>query len=204
MATTGSGTFEAITFTPCGITLAPNSQYVLFASVSKLSGSGTGAWGMIGSDVYPGGTAVYINNGSDPTQWTSTPWNTFGGPDLAFQVVWSAGSSSAYDLSFQDDYGRSTLCVNSTTGAWQYTVLKGNGAGQTYWGMGTIFTGSGYLRLEAAPGSGYGLTLIYYTTAHRATATFTYRPDAVSSALYDANTLDDEATCGGGPTPTLH
>ena len=106
--------------------------------------------------------------------------------------------ASAYDLSFQDDYGRSDLCVNSTTGAWQYTVLKGNGAGKSFSGPGTIVKGSGYLRLEAAPGSDFGLTLIDYTTAHRATATFTYRPDAVSSALYDQDTTNAQP-CGGRP-----
>jgi hypothetical protein len=105
--------------------------------------------------------------------------------------------TSTYNLSFQDDYGRSDLCVNSTTGGWQYTVLKGNGAGNVYTGTGTVVNGTGYMRLTATPGSGYGLTLIYYTTAQRATATFTYRPDAVSSALYDRNTLDD-LPCGGG------
>ena len=103
----------------------------------------------------------------------------------------------SYDMGFQDDYGRSTLCVNSTTGAWQWAVLKGNSAGKAYSGTGTVVNGSGYMRLTATAGSGYGLNLIYYTTAHRATATFTYRPDAVSSALYDQNTLNDTASCGG-------
>ena len=99
--------------------------------------------------------------------------------------------ASIYNLTFMDDYGRSQLCVDSTTGAWQWSVLKGNGTGKVYTGAGTVMNGSGYMRLAAAAGSGYGLSLIYYTTAHRATASFSYRPDAVSSALYDANTTDD-------------
>ena len=107
----------------------------------------------------------------------------------------------SYDLSFLDDYGRSQLCVSSASGAWQYSVLKGNGTGKIYTGCGPVVTGSGYMRLTATPGSGYGLNLIYYTTAHRATATFTYRPDAVSSALYDQNTTNNQTTCGGGTQP---
>ena len=106
------------------------------------------------------------------------------------------GVISQTNLSFMDDYGRSQLCVNGFTGAWQWTVFKGNGAGNVYSGTGTLVNGSGYMRLTATAGSGYSLSLIYYTTAHRATATFSYRPDAVSSTLYDANTLDDPA-CGG-------
>jgi hypothetical protein len=110
-------------------------------------------------------------------------------------------STSAYDLGFMDDNGRSQLCVNSSTGAWQYSVLMGNGAGNIYTGPGTVVNGSGYMRLTSTPGSGFGLSLMYYTTAHRASATFYYRPDAVSSALYDANTLDDKVSCGAITPP---
>ena len=105
-----------------------------------------------------------------------------------------------YDWHFADDYARSELCVNSQSGTWLYKVLKGNGAGNTYSGTGTITTGSGYARLTAAPGSGVGLNLTYYTTAHRATATFTRRSDAVSSALYDKDTTNSGA-CGLTPPP---
>lgn len=85
------------------------------------------------------------------------------------------------------------MCANSYTGSWAYMVLKGNGAGNTYVGTGTITVGSGYKRFTATPGSGWGLNLIYYTNAHRATATFTYRAAAVSSALYDKDTTNDGA-----------
>ena len=108
---------------------------------------------------------------------------------------------SAFDLSFMDDYSRSQLCVDSATGAWQWSVLKGNGAGNVYTGAGTVMNGSGYMRVVAAAASGYGLNFIYYTTVHRATGSFTYRPDAVSSALYDANTLDDKVSCGAVDQP---
>ncbi len=105
--------------------------------------------------------------------------------------------------SFLDDYGRSQLCVDIATGGWQYSVLKGNGAGNIYTGQGSVMLGNGYMRMTALAGSGYGLSLIYYTTVHRATATFSYRPDAVGSALYDLNTLDDQTSCGAEAAPPI-
>ena len=120
--------------------------------------------------------------------------------DLSWQLLGTA-VQQGYDLGFMDDYGRSQVCVNSSTGAWQWTVLKGNGAGNVYTGAGTVMNGSGYMRVMAAAASGYGLNFIYYSTVHRATGSFSYRPDAVSSALYDANTTDDVTTCGGGTLP---
>jgi hypothetical protein len=90
--TGGSGSFQWITFNTGGVNLTPGGQYVLFASVSKdyLAGSGNGSWGYLGgADVYPGGGFVYLNNGGDPSQWTSQTWSTWlgGGPDdLAFKA----------------------------------------------------------------------------------------------------------------------
>ncbi len=110
--------------------------------------------------------------------------------------VMSVLSASSYDWHFADDYGRSEMCINSATGAWLYKVLKGNGAGTTFAGAGTITTGSGYSRLVAVAGSGVSLNLTYYTTAHRATATYSSR--TVASALYDADTTND-GTCGLTP-----
>ena len=91
--TLGSGNFEAITFTPGGVALAPSTQYVLFASVSKLSGSGLGPWGLTSSDAYPGGAMVYINNGSDPSLWTSTSWSRISARDLAFKANFNGASA---------------------------------------------------------------------------------------------------------------
>ena len=38
------------------------------------------------SDVYSRGEFVYQNNTGDENHWTTTPWETFGGDDLAFKV----------------------------------------------------------------------------------------------------------------------
>jgi hypothetical protein len=37
---------------------------------------------------YAGGTFVYQNNSGDKSQWTTTPWNSFG-LDLAFKAYLS-------------------------------------------------------------------------------------------------------------------
>ena len=49
------------------------------------NGQLSGVWGLVG-DVYGAGGFVYINNGSDPSEWTTVNWNTFGGSDLAFKA----------------------------------------------------------------------------------------------------------------------
>ncbi len=88
MATLGSGTFEEVDFKTEGITLAAGTQYVLFASVSEETGSGYGNWGSTAETAYPGSgnSFVYINNGTDTTQWTTTNWSNIG-MDLAFKAT---------------------------------------------------------------------------------------------------------------------
>ncbi|MGC8722964.1 MAG: choice-of-anchor J domain-containing protein [Acidobacteriota bacterium] len=132
-----------------------------------------------------------------------------GGPDWWWQVddvVVTGGGSppppppppTTYNLYFQDDFGRSSLCADSSTGAWSYTVLKGNGAGSSFAGQGSIIQGNGFLQIRSLPGAS-ALTLIDYTTAHRATATFVNRSNAIASSLYDSNTQDDgPPACGSG------
>jgi hypothetical protein len=100
--TTGSGTFEHITFDTGGLALTAGQQYVLFASTSEYANPGIGfnelcsivleggCWGQVGSDVYAGGEFVFINNGTDISQWTSTPWGRGALPpgwDLAFDAT---------------------------------------------------------------------------------------------------------------------
>lgn len=110
MTTTDSSLFQAITFTTSGVSLTPGSTYVLFASSSQDSQTGGGGqWGFLNQDagfvnlknpgygdVYTGGKFVYINNGTDTSQWTSTSWSdgsAFGagaGSDLAFSADFSS------------------------------------------------------------------------------------------------------------------
>jgi hypothetical protein len=88
MATLGSGTLEKIDFKTGGVTLTPGAQYVLFASVSENTGSGTGSWGYTWQDVYPGSgnTFVFTNNLTDTAKWTTADWAVYPG-DLAFTAT---------------------------------------------------------------------------------------------------------------------
>jgi hypothetical protein len=93
-STTDGGVFQLITFNTGGITLVPGGVYVLFASSSRDNSghSGGGMWGVTQfDDAYAGGTSVYINNGSDTTQWMSEAWGGVPG-DLAFQATFVSGS----------------------------------------------------------------------------------------------------------------
>ncbi|MGC8724857.1 MAG: WD40 repeat domain-containing protein [Acidobacteriota bacterium] len=187
---------------------APGMISLGAAGAASLTGfCGTTYFGVDGLAVTPDGQRLVVGNTGESSAVDLVDTSAFGVTNLATPgsypvgvatfMAFSGTVTNPYNLSFQDDYGRSDLCVNTTTGAWQWTVLKGNGAGKIYSGAGTIISGTGFLRLTAAPGSGYGMTLIDYTTAHRATATFAYPAGGVGSGLYDINTLND-GPCGGG------
>ena len=85
------GVFHRFHFDTGVIAVTPGQQYVIFASIDKdfeqCQGDYILGWGLVTSgDVYPGGGFVYQNNGGDESQWTLTPWNTFGGEDVAFRA----------------------------------------------------------------------------------------------------------------------
>jgi hypothetical protein len=90
MSTTQGTNFEEVVFSiPCGIVLNGGQQYVLFASTSQdpVQPDSAGAWGAVTTNtVYGGGQFVFLNNGSDPTGWTSTAWSTIN-QDLAFKAT---------------------------------------------------------------------------------------------------------------------
>jgi hypothetical protein len=85
------GLFHKVGFKATLVPVTPGQQYVIFASIDKDYEKCTNnyemGWGYIGSDVYSGGGFVYQNNSGDENQWTATPWNTFGGADIAFKVA---------------------------------------------------------------------------------------------------------------------
>lgn len=87
--TVNSGsTYQLVTFSTGGITL-PAGTYVLFASTSQdQTGAPSSAcrWGAVTNNTaYAGGQFVFLNNGPNPGQWTTSPWSAFS-QDLAFQV----------------------------------------------------------------------------------------------------------------------
>jgi len=84
--------FHFETFKAGGIPVTAGHQYVIFASIDKeyekCKNNYTLGWAAVDDSVYAGGTFVYQNNSGDESQWTTTPWNTFG-LDLAFKAYLS-------------------------------------------------------------------------------------------------------------------
>jgi hypothetical protein len=88
ISTTQSAPFEEIVFNISGgLKLNAGQQYVLFASTSKdpVQPASSGRWGSTNNTAYSGGQFVFLNNGTDPSQWTSTAWSTIA-QDLAFRA----------------------------------------------------------------------------------------------------------------------
>jgi hypothetical protein len=75
-----------------GLNLIAGQRYVLFASVSEVYGTsvGTAQWYTAPSSAYPGGNFVFINNGGDTSQWTSTPWANITSINSGFTADFAA------------------------------------------------------------------------------------------------------------------
>jgi len=99
-----------------------------------------------------------------------------------------------FELTFDDDYGRAQLCLNTDTGEFLYRVLTGAGAGE-YELTGTVYTRGNVLFLQSPRPSPWTLLLSYDMATHRANAYLVYPEKGVRSVLYDRNTLDD-GDCG--------
>lgn len=82
--------YHRVGFHVGGIPLAPGAQYVLFASISKDYRRANPAyklrWASVPDDSYRPGTFVYLSDRGDESRWTSDPWVTDYGPDLAFKA----------------------------------------------------------------------------------------------------------------------
>lgn len=105
----------------------------------------------------------------------------------------SSGTITAdpFGVAFFDDYGRSQLCLNTTTGAFKYTVLTGPSAGTSTSGVVTFTTYNGMMTFRTAAGLPYSLSGKYLVNYNKAQASFTNRPLRISSSLYDNDTTND-------------
>ena len=94
--------FHTVSFTPPTAIVLAAGQYVLFASTSEDQASAPPAacrWGALTNNTaYPGGQFVFINNGPDPSQWTTVNWSNIG-EDLAFTANFSLPAATAPALS---------------------------------------------------------------------------------------------------------
>lgn len=109
--TSGSGGFEAVTFAPGNVVLQTGQQYVIFATTLASTGTGTGTWGLVPTDVYAGGNTVWQNGGA------GNGLNTLTG-------LWD-GSVPSFDLAFTIVLGTNAVWVAPPpTGA--YCAVAGN------------------------------------------------------------------------------
>jgi len=99
-----------------------------------------------------------------------------------------------YDLHFLDDGGRSRLCLNSHTGAFQWQVLSGTGKG-IYPGTCQISQQGGVTNYTTALGLPYKLMFRYQPATGRADGNFTYQRFGVSSGLFDRNVANNPPGC---------
>ncbi len=103
-------------------------------------------------------------------------------------------SVSGYDMSFRDDNGRSSVCLNSKTGDWQYTVLSGAGRG-VYTGTGTVSKTTDRITFRSSAGSSRLMLVTYYPQMFKATGS--YGGSDFVSQLSDRNTKDTPFSCSG-------
>jgi hypothetical protein len=101
----------------------------------------------------------------------------------------------AYDVYIYDDYGRASLCFNSGTGEFQYTVLRGVGAVSTFTGMAETNLLNNVLTFRTPAGLPYSLQGSYLMLYHKGRAAFTQRPLRINSTAYDSNTLNNPPGC---------
>ena len=95
-----TATFTRYDFDVGGVTLAPGTTYVAFLSSSGLFGaipleSATTAWGQIQTvmtDPYSDGHFVFNNNGDDFALLSTSPWVSFDGGDLAFELQFTGSA----------------------------------------------------------------------------------------------------------------
>jgi hypothetical protein len=105
--TTGSGTFEAVSFDlPEGVVLAPGQAYVIYATSLFSSGSGSNVWGSVDGAAYEDGGFVYQNGGSLSSSWD--------------------GNWANYDLAFLARFGTPRVVVLPVPARGGYCTVAGN------------------------------------------------------------------------------
>jgi hypothetical protein len=84
-------TFHKVTFKPGAVPVTAGQQYVVFVSIDKdyekCTNSYEVGWGYLPTGPYPGGDFVYQNNEGNEGNWTTVPWTTFTGSDLATKMA---------------------------------------------------------------------------------------------------------------------
>ena len=97
---------------------------------------------------------------------------------------------ATYTSSFHDDGNMSALCVDTTTGAFQWSVA----GGQTYTGTLNVYNGG--TMFWSQPGASQYVYLYYDPNNHMAWGYLYDYGTYVYSSLYDSNTLNNPPGCG--------
>ena len=97
------------------------------------------------------------------------------------------------DLSFMDDSGASQVCLNSTYGAFQWTILSGPNAGRFF--PGTLSVYNGGTMFWSQPGASVYVYVYYDPNGHTAWGYLYDYTTGTYVSLFDSNTLDDPQGC---------
>ena len=112
--TTSSAAAQDITFDTGAIPVTPGAQYVLFITAAKdfEVSTGQGSVRRTPGTAYAGGSAVYLNSGTNEAQWTTAPWSIVNVFDFQFRARFSSGEALSVAKS-----GTGTGTVTSSGGA---------------------------------------------------------------------------------------
>jgi len=166
---------------------------VLGGGISNLSyfyDSGTGIW-TLGGNFPP--SAVYRTSAVvlDGTIYK------LGGAVGGFSHTGTASRievCDVFDLIFDDDYGRSKLCINSNTGDYVYHILTGTGVGE-YTGTGVFKTYNYGYYFYNQDGNPWLVYVNHATNINRATGYLKWGAKRINSVLYDRLTTDNPEDC---------
>ena len=93
-STSQQNVFQQFTFNTGGVSLTSGQKYVAFVNVSNHPDSGRGQMGFTSGDPLPGGSFVFLNNGSNFSQVTTTNWSTALSPlDAAFKATFTTAKA---------------------------------------------------------------------------------------------------------------
>lgn len=90
--------FTQVTVNTGGVALSGNQQYVVLLTTSnEQPGQANSAfrWGSVSDSVYLGGSFVFLNNGNDISQLTTSSWSNWISSDLAFVMVFAPTATEA-------------------------------------------------------------------------------------------------------------
>lgn len=175
---------------PAGLVGAP------YPATTFTQTGGSVATAMRESGALPGGMA-FQDNGNGTATLSGTPTTSGTYPFTVTATSWGGCTGtaaytlqvSAFNLSFLDDLGRYSLCVNSTSGSYSWKILKGTGAGTIYTGTGKVTNTATLFTLSNNPGASQRIFLNYYKVPKSAAGYCLY--DVQYMTLVDSNTADD-------------